>query len=240
MATQDVINRRMKPSSPQPGDGICPTVTQHHDTMAAGYDLWKKSVSEAEESTDGVHTVDGFSELLDQIPELYAPHSEAFFPHDELYPRLKYAVEWITTTNSTCERPSRRTYHYMTLGRPRPLLCECSDASEEDRRLDLGFQADQLKHLPRLVLAWAYVLSARWVEILNAAGEKAFMKQGKEIARENFWEMIVERQWQATVIRGDKLFYAPWCLEKNGVSPKYVLNCASTPVTCLRMSLVWI
>ena len=211
MPPQNVITTRMENPSPQPGDGICPTLTQHHDTMAAAYNLWAKSVSEAEgESTDGVHIVDGFFQLLEQIPALYVPHhTKAFFPHDEIYPQLRFAVEWITTTDSTCERPSRRTYHYLSLGRPRPLVCEFSEASEEDTSLSLGFQADQLRHLPRLVLAWAYILSARWVGILAAAGEKAFLKLGEEITRESFWEMVVERRWQATVTLSDKTFYTP-------------------------------
>ena len=86
--------------------------------------------------------------------------------------------------------------------------CECLDALE-DTPLCPGLEADQTKHLPRLVLAWAYILSARWVEILNSAGETAFMKQRRDMKGEYFWEMIVERQWQATVTRGDKVFYAP-------------------------------
>lgn len=114
--------------------------------------------------------------------------------------------------------------------------CESSEASE-DTPLCPGFRADQAKHLPRLILAWAYILSARWVEILIAAGETAFMNQRRDMNGGNFWETIVERQWEATVTRGDKVFYAPWCLEQDGVNPKYVLHCPSTIFTSLRISI---
>ena len=227
----------MENPSPQPGDGICPTVSQHHATVATGYSLWAKQVSEAKDSTDSIHIADDFLELLQKIPEIYAPHSKAFCPHEVFHPRLKYALEWVITTNSTCERPIRRTYHYLMLGNPRPLECEFANSSEDTPQFP-GLQAYQAKHLPRLILAWAYILSARWVEILNAAGETAFMNQRRDMNGESLWETIVERQWQATVTRGDKVFYAPWCLEQIGVNPKYVLRCASTIVTSLQKNIV--
>lgn len=218
MATQeDLINRRTRNVSPHPGDGICPTITQHHGTATASYETWAKLVSEAKESTVSFHTADGLIKLLQQIPELYPHNSKAFFIHYGSIPHLKYALEWVTTTDPTCERPIRRTYHYLTLGIRQPLACEFSNMSE-NIPLWAGLQADQMKHLSRLILTWAYILSARWVEILNAAGEKAFMEERKDINGEYFWEMIIERQWQATLVRGDKISYSPWCMEQNTVA----------------------
>lgn len=218
MATQeDFITRRTRTQSPQPGDGVCPTATQHHDTATASYKLWAKLLSEAKESTGSLHTADDLLELLQRIPELYGHHSKAFLIHDESYLQLKYALEWVTTTNSACERPIKRTYHYQTLGFLRPLACEYSDAWESTL-LWPGPQADQMKHLSRLVWAWAFILSSRWVEILNTAGEKALMYQSENINTENFWEVVIGRQWQATMTRGDKTFYSPWCMERHGVA----------------------
>lgn len=239
MATQeDLINRRTRNVSPHPGDGICPTITQHHGTATASYETWAKLVSEAKESTVSFHTADGLIKLLQQIPELYPHNSKAFFIHYGSIPHLKYALEWVTTTDPTCERPIRRTYHYLTLGIRQPLACEFSNMSE-NIPLWAGLQADQMKHLSRLILTWAYILSARWVEILNAAGEKAFMEERKDINGEYFWEMIIERQWQATLVRGDKISYSPWCMEQNTVASRYVLLCTRINLTSSHTYLVW-
>ena len=220
MATQeDFITRRTRTQSPQPGDGICPTATQHNDTATASYKIWAKLLSEAKESTGNLHIADDLLELLQRIPELYAHHRKAFLIHDEPYPQLKYALEWVTTTDSTCEQPIKRTYHYQTLGVLRPLTCEYSDTLEDTLPWP-GLQADQMKHLSRLIWAWAFILSSRWVEILNTAGEKALMNQSENINRENFWEVVIGRQWQATMTRGDKTFYAPWCIERHAVAPE--------------------
>jgi len=77
-----------------------------------------------------------------------------------------------------------------------------------------------MKHLSRLIWAWAYILSSRWVEILNMAGEKALMNQSENINTKNFWEVVIERQWQAIMTRGDKTFYAPWCMKRHAVAPE--------------------
>lgn len=47
-------------------------------------------------------------------------------------------------------------------------MCDFSDVSE-DSRLWPGLRADQIRHLSFLVLAWAFMLSARCVEILTSA-----------------------------------------------------------------------
>ena len=149
MATQeDLINRRMRNNSPHPWNGICSTVTQHHETVTASYELWAKMLSEAKKSTDSLHMVDDILELQ-QIPELYAHHSKAFFPHDELYPRLQYVLDEATTIDSTCERPIRRTYHGLYMGVLRPLTYDFLTASK-----DKG----HAKNLSRLILAWLYTL----------------------------------------------------------------------------------
>lgn len=148
-----------------------PNNPQHHDTVTASYEIWAKLISEAKESTGDLHIADDLLELLQQIPGLYAHHSKGFSILDQPYPQLKYALEWVTTTDLACERPIKRTYYYQTLGVLRPLAWEYSDASENTVPWP-GRQADQMKHLSRLILAWAYILSSQWVEILNTAGKR--------------------------------------------------------------------
>ncbi|KAL9128707.1 MAG: hypothetical protein Q9217_002668 [Psora testacea] len=76
-----------------------------------------------------------------------------------------------------------------------------------------------MKHLSRLILAWAFILSSRWVEILQMAGEKASMIQSEDVSRENFWNVVIRRQWQATMTRDGRNFYAPWCTERYVAGP---------------------
>lgn len=238
MATrEDFITRRTRISSPQPGDGICPTDIQYQDTITASYREWAKLLSEANESADDIHIADDLLELVERTPELYAHRSKAFLIHDQPYPQLKYALEWVTTKDSACERPTKRTYHYLNIGALRSLAFEYWDASEDAFPWP-GLQADQMKHLSRLILAWAFILSSRWVEILTAAGEQATMNQSEAIDEGTFWKVVIGRQWQATMIRGGKIFYAPWCTDQHFIAFRYVLHRANTILSCLRVRLV--
>lgn len=206
---------------PQPGDGIYPTIVQHDVIASASHELWAKLVSEAKENTADLHIAENLIDLLARVPELYARHSKAFSIHDEPSPQMKFALEWLTTRDTACDRPLKRTYHHQTLAALRPQKWEYLDASE-DTSLWSGHQASQMKHLSRLILAWAYILSSRWVEILKTSGEKASMQQSEGISRDNFWEVIIERRWHAIVIRSDKVFYAPWSVERQTAASSYV------------------
>ncbi len=136
-----------------------------------------------------------------------------------------------------CERPTKRTYHYLNIGVVQPLACEYSNASENACSWP-GFQPGQIKHLSHLVLAWAFILSSRWVEILTAAGEKASMNQSEDIKEGTFWKVVIGRQWRATMIRGGKTFYAPWCTGQHNEALKYVLHYAVTVLPGLHVRLV--
>ena len=237
-AQEDFITRRTRISSPQPGDGICPTDFQYQDTLTTSYREWAKLLSEAKESADDLHIADDLLELVERTPELYAHPSKAFVIHDQPYPQLKYALELLTTRDSACERPTKRTYHYLNIGVVQPLACEYSDVSENAFSWP-GFQPDQIKHLSHLILAWAFILSSRWVEILTAAGEKASMNQSEDIKEGTFWKVVIGRQWRATMIRGGKTFYAPWCTGQHNEALKYVLHYAVTVLPGLHVRLVW-
>lgn len=214
------VNRTTNPP-PQPGDGIYPTIVQHADTANAGYKTWARLVLEAKESTADLHIADNLLDLLSRIPELYARHSKSFSIQEEPSPQIRFVLEWLTTRDATCERPLKRTYHHQTLAALRPQEWEYLDASD-NTFLWSRHQARQMKHLSRLVLAWAYILSSRWVEILKTSGEKASMRQSEGINRDNFWEVVIERSWHATLARSGKVFYAPWCVERETAASSYV------------------
>lgn len=167
MTTQEGSTTRwMRSLSPWPGDGICPTFTQYQDTVTASYEIWANLLSEAKESTGDLHIADDLLELLQRILALYAHRSKRFSIIDQPYPQLKDALEWVTTTDPACERPIKRIYRCLTLGVLRPLVWEYSDASGDYFPWS-GRQADQMKHLTRLVLAWACILFSRWVENIH-------------------------------------------------------------------------
>ena len=164
MATQDFSFisgcRSRKCLSPRPGDGICPTNTQFNETVKASYDIWKTLGSEANQSSKSLYTSKCLLNLLQQIPGFYARPLKAFSILNSLFAQAQYALDWITTIDLTCNRPLKRTYHYLTLGIPEPVVCEFSDASETCLYWP-GIDVDQIKYFSQLIVTWTFILSSR-------------------------------------------------------------------------------
>lgn len=208
-------------ASPSPGDGICPSVAQKDDLLKHSYEEWTRLLSKASQSTGEFRIANDLLQLLQQIPSLHAPPSPDLMIFDRTYLRLKFALEWETTTDPLCDQSIKRTYHYLTMRASRPLTCEFSGASA-DTALWPGDQGTSMRHLSRLIWAWAYILSSRWVEILGKWGKEATMFQTEHINGENFWEVIVDRPWRAITNCDEGTFYAPWCMTQDAVTFEYV------------------
>ena len=204
MAVSEALTA-LRALTPWPGDGVCPTLDQCAKTAKASYESWSRLVHHAGIATDSLSEADTLVDLLRRVPEFRC--SQVF--HEGAQLCLKCSLEWVTTTHPDCDRPLKRTYHYQVLGMSQLQVWDVAE-NLVDRSDGTG------RHFTPMVLAWAFVLCSRWVEVLQGAGERASMNQSEKVNRENFWEVIVNKKWHATVVRDDVTFYAPWCLERRG------------------------
>ncbi len=202
-------------SCPAPGDGICPTNAQSDHISRASFDLWNLLRLETKGNSDPILIVDKLLSLLQQVPGLVAHPSRGFTIKDSGRPFLQFALDCVTTTDQVCEQPMKRTIHYQLLGIPEPRRFEFTESLEAWSPW-LGTQAEW-GHFSFLILAWTYILSSRWVETLRMAGEEAYMKLSKEGSVKVFWELVVEQHWQASIVRGETTFYAPWSLVNHAI-----------------------
>jgi len=109
------------PVSPYPGDGVCPTAAQFYNTASYGYKLRSSLESETRDDSSISCTADCILDLLRHVPAFCAQRSKAFSILNKPFPQVKYALEWVTTTDAACDQPVKRTYHYQTLGILEPL-----------------------------------------------------------------------------------------------------------------------
>ena len=54
------------------------------------------------------------------------------------------------------------------------------------------------------------------------AHQKAFLRQNEELNHLNFWEVVAGQHWQASITRGEDVFYAPWSLTADNAAPQHV------------------
>ncbi len=208
------------PVSPYPGDGVCPTAAQFYNTASYGYKLWSSLESETRDDPSIPCTADCILDLLRHVPAFCAQRSKAFSILNKPFPQVKYALEWVTTTDAACDQPVKRTYHYQTLGILEPLSYRFIDVSSACPYWP-GIGPDRAQYISYLIFGWTYILSTRWVEILQDAEEKVSLQQSEELNHHNFWEVVAGQRWQASIIRGGNTFYAPWSLLAHEAMSRY-------------------
>lgn len=214
-------NKPCRSLSPYPGDGICPSTAQFENTVRVSYELWNSLRSDTRNDSGLQCTADRLVDLLRHVPAFYAQNSKAFSIINEPFPQVKYSLEWTTTTDATCDQSVKRTYHYLTLGLPEPVGCKFLGTSEACPYWP-GIGADRAHYLSYLIFGWTYIVSCRWAEILQDAGEEVLLRQSEELNHRNFWEVVAGPRWQAIIVRGGNTFYAPWSLAVSGEAPRYV------------------
>ena len=232
MATDENVSvcELNRPITPYPGDGICPTTLQFYEAARASYEHWSILGSDTRDNASIPCTANCILDLLRYVPAFYAQPSAAFSVLDEPFPQVRYVLEWVTTTDSTCDQPVKRTYHQQILGIAKPMGYEFINTSKMCPYWP-GIGADRAQYLSYLIFGWTYILSSRWVEILQATGEKVFLQQSEELNHHNFWEVVAGQHWQASIIRGEKTFYAPWSLTADDAAPRHaeqLLACQSS------------
>ena len=123
MATEQhfSIHNLSRPISPYPGDGICPTSVQFYNVARMSHKHWSSLGSDMTDCTSIPCTADCILDLLRHVPAFYSQRSKTFSILDEPFPQVKYAFEWVTTADVTCEQPVKRTYHQQILGIVKPV-----------------------------------------------------------------------------------------------------------------------
>lgn len=100
------------------GDGVYPSPRQFWSFYRASYKLWASMVSH---DSSNPSIVDSLLNILQRIPAFRAQPSKSFSILVEPYPLVKLAFEWVTTTDSACDKSVKRTYQYQKLARSQPV-----------------------------------------------------------------------------------------------------------------------
>lgn len=198
-----------------PGDGICPPETQFQSCYQASLDSWSQAAS----SRDGaVKSLDmhlkAFLGLLENVPPFFhEPPKNIDLTGGTKSPLvLRSSLHIKTTDHPRCSQPWKPIDYLQCLGFPLPTVYK-TNIEEPVHSVTLATRELRPAYLTSIVLAWSYVLSSRWVEILQSVGEDcALFHDSGDSMIENFWELITQGRWLARVKRGRAKSYSPWML----------------------------
>ncbi|KAI9841021.1 MAG: hypothetical protein M1837_001051 [Sclerophora amabilis] len=199
--------------TPSAGDGICPSEEHFDSTATATYQRWRSNIAAA--ASRKTTTLDLFSQLKDllrHVPPFRAPHSSNFSLLEGTALQIKCLSEWKTTNDLDCKARWKSMDHYQVIGICNPIMYEYTNSSETQAWREMA--AVQPSLATNFMLAWTYILSCRWVEILQESGGQAELWQCEKMSAHTFWNIILNHGWRATFTRNSKTYYAPWSLSK--------------------------
>ena len=192
------------------------------------------------------------------LPQFFFQFQRAFqhqlrFPHNlDLEQRygLFYAVgvsSWETgISHGSCRIPSFKQHLDVpvSVNSPTPLVLR--DGSDNTQNYSTWFGRED-NHLPVLILAWAYILSTRWAELMPESTVRYTDNQAKwnddkfansivvdigdvDEEKARWWAAILApgEGWQADITSEQDRYRSPWSIAFQG-SRDFVLSCRKYP-----------
>ncbi|KAK5044697.1 hypothetical protein LTR84_010589 [Exophiala bonariae] len=153
-----------------PGDGVCPSISSLEAVYKATYDSWATPARQT--SLDGhneLFDMDIFFQLMARFPP-FRPHSleDLIAPGttpSDLIVDLVMSLE--TCMLPECTQREKRVPYHLLIGSSTWKTYEVVYSHDHEKISQMGLPLHSLQYLTRLVLAWSYILSCRWVEILQ-------------------------------------------------------------------------
>jgi hypothetical protein len=211
-----------------PGDGICPSTLQFNGVYQSSYNAWCSAASRIRQSdgSDPFH-IEAFLDMLQDVPAFFnnPPKSVDVHGGTKSPLTLRSSLQLVTTEDPICEQSWKTIDYLQCLGFPVPMIYKPESETSTPPSASLGLASDRSGYLTSITLAWSYILSCRWVEILQHAGKKSSLRhdRGEQILT-NFWDLVIRSRWVAQVERSKRTFYAPWMLRKENseVQRRYI------------------
>ncbi|PLB50915.1 hypothetical protein P170DRAFT_493067 [Aspergillus steynii IBT 23096] len=192
-----------------PGDGICPPTARFNDCCQSKYIEWKEAFGH-QDQCPLISQTRAFFGLLKNVPLFLhePPKHLKILGRPKSFLTLRSSLCIRTTDHPSCTQPEKSIDFLQCLGSPKPVTYKTA----ETRFHEISFAGHTLRsgYFTSIVLAWSYIISCRWVEILQQAGED----------KDSFWPIVTEGRWKALVKRPDGTFHSPWMLRKEGTKGK--------------------
>lgn len=202
-----------------PGDGVCPSASEFNAVNEASYEAWC-AAARGQPHCGSYHPLllmEAFLDLLQDVPNFFhdPPKTVDILGRPENGLMLRSSVQVTTSDDPTCQQPSKSMLHVQFLALPAPMKYKVKSQTPMPLNVHEGLVRDRSGLLTTITLAWSYILSCRWVEILQHAGQNSSLWhcRGEQMSQ-NFWELVRRNRWIAQVKRAKVTHYPPWMLRQ--------------------------
>lgn len=206
-----------------PGDGICPTTAQFNHCCKSKLDDWTSATSLYHADSDTFQFyVKTLLDLVKDIPPFfhYPPEGVSITGQPRSFLVLRSSLQIKTTGDSNCSQSQKYIDYLQCIGSPAPVSYRTKARTELHVAIPISGKPLRAGLFTSIVLAWSYIISCRWVEILQQAGEESQIIRDLDTqVEEHFWNTVTQGSWVAQVKRHKGVFYSPWML-RSSTNPK--------------------
>ncbi|RAH48119.1 uncharacterized protein BO95DRAFT_480502 [Aspergillus brunneoviolaceus CBS 621.78] len=209
-------------SGVSPGDGICPTTSQFNLCYRSKLAQWKHAATAHIRGSDSLDFyIQSFLDLLKEVPPFFhSPPEEVVRNVGDCLIESEICID--STEDPSCDQPRMSLKYRHFVAKPRPITC-CT-ATEMPTEVTIPATASPLRagYFTSIALAWSYILSVRWVEILQQAGLECHMFHAKGLQLEkSFWDIVLQGHWEARCSDPEdeeEQLYSPWMLRLSDIT----------------------
>ncbi|KAJ5698219.1 hypothetical protein N7462_000224 [Penicillium macrosclerotiorum] len=199
------------------GDGICPSASDFQQCYQESFEDWRQAARTSSQCLDPVLYLDHFLALLEKVPHYVHNLPEGIHLTGRQY-ALDISLRVQTTDCPDCDQRWKSIDYFQFLALPKPRIYKENKLSPQQQETD--FAAQQSPYFSSIVLAWSYIISCRWAEILQASGLETIIRHSNSRSlTDSFWDIIIGHQWSAEVKSGSAPSYSPWMLRDEDIDP---------------------
>ncbi|PIG88745.1 hypothetical protein AARAC_000503 [Aspergillus arachidicola] len=203
-----------------PGDGVCPTTVEFNHCCQSKTDDWKNAAASHLEGTECFqYYLSAFLGLFENIPPFYhcPPGAVNISGRPKSFLVLKSSLQVKTTEDSNCNKPQKSIDYLQCLGSPAPVKYRTKAETKLEAAIPVCAKPLRSGYFTNIVLAWSYIISCRWVEILQQAGEESQIlhEHGMQV-EDSFWDIVTQGYWVARAEKFKGVFYSPWMVRREG------------------------
>lgn len=207
-----------------PGDGVCPTTAHFNDCCETKFNEWKAAASMGLKHHGTLFRYErAFLDLLKDVPPFFhcSPEHVNLTGRPKSFLILRSSLLFQTTENLNCNQTHKSIDYLQCIGSPKPVTYRTNTEAQLHTTVSISGNVLCLGYFTSVVLAWSYIISCCWVEILQQAGEESqILHNGDKQMIDSFWDIVTQGCWVARVKKQKGIFYSPWMLRREGATEK--------------------
>ena len=195
------------------GDGVCPTTTEFDSCFQTSRDAWNLAALQGRLCSSGT-CIDTFLDLLRDVPCFYhrSPNNIHMTGSHKSPLVLRSSFQLETTKDDACDQSWKSIDYFQCIAFPSSMISKLKGVASDSTCLP---NSQQTGYLTSITLAWSYIMSCRWIEILQSAGETCMLLEENQEYTWGFWETITQSRWSAQIKRRKRTWFFPWMLQQH-------------------------